>query len=228
MRLETSDALLDTVGHRGLGRLGPETVDHGLQPIDLLGLQHRLLRKTGLVLGASALVLAVGAAVLDDLTHIVLGRTVEMQHTRDRLVEQFQVVADHEQGALVLTQEAEQPGLRVDVEVVRRLVEAQHVGAGEQDARQFDAASLATRQRADRLVEPGVGDPEAGRHRPGLALGRVPTGRAERLLGFAVAADVALVRILLHRNAELLDAGDLVVDPPTGQHMGDTAATVER
>jgi hypothetical protein len=31
-------------------------------------------------------------------------------------------VADHQQGALVLTQEAEQPGLRIDVEMVGRLV----------------------------------------------------------------------------------------------------------
>ena len=97
-----------------------------------------------------------------------------------------------EQRALVLAQEPEQPRLRVDVEVVGRFVEQQHVGAGEQDAGQFDAAALATRQRADRLIEPGVGDAEAGGHRPGLALGGVATVGAERLLGLAVAVDVAL------------------------------------
>ena len=101
-----------------------------------------------------------------------LGGTVEVQDTGDRLVEQFEVVADHQQRTLVLTQESEQPRLCVDVEVVGRLVEAQHVGAGEQDPRQLDASPLATRQRADRLIESGVGDPESGRHRPRLALGR--------------------------------------------------------
>ena len=62
-----------------------------------------------LVLGPRPLVLAVGAAVLDDLADRCLGRAVEVEHTGDRLVEQFEVVADHEQRALVLAQETHQP-----------------------------------------------------------------------------------------------------------------------
>ena len=62
-------------------------------------------------------------------------------------------MADHEQRAAVAAQEAEQPLLGVDVEVVRRLVEAQHVAAGEQDAGQLDAAALAARQHADRQLD---------------------------------------------------------------------------
>ena len=41
-----------------------------------------------------------------------------------------------------------QPGLGVDVEVVRRLVEQQQVVAGEQDARELDAPPFATGERA--------------------------------------------------------------------------------
>ena len=180
--LEAGDALLDAVGHRRLGRLRTEPVDHGLQPVDLLGLQHRLLGEAGLVLGSRPLVLAVGAAVLDDLADVGLGGPVEVEHPGDRLVEQFEVVADHQQRALVLAQESEQPGLGVDVEVVGRLVETQHVGAGEQDAGQLDPAALAARQRADRLIEAGIGDPESRRHRPCFALGGVATVGPERLL----------------------------------------------
>ena len=92
-------------------------------------------------------VLRVRAAVLDELA------LVEVQHARDRLVEQREVVADHEQRAAVRAQELHQPLLGVDVEVVRRLVEQQQVAAREQDARELDAPALTTGQRADREVE---------------------------------------------------------------------------
>ena len=69
---------------------------------------------------------------------------VEVEHARDRLVEQVEVVADDEQRAAVVAQEPEQPLLGVDVEVVRRLVEQQHVAAGEQDPGQLDPPPLAT------------------------------------------------------------------------------------
>ena len=68
------------------------------------------------------------------MTDGVLGRPIEVQHARDRFVEQFEVVADDEQRAAVLAHEVEQPLLGVDVEVVGGLVEQQHVAAGEQRA----------------------------------------------------------------------------------------------
>ena len=98
---------------------------------------------------ASGDVLRVGALVLDDLARWRLGGPVEVQHAGDRLVEQFEVVADDEQGAAVLAEEPEQPHLGVDVEVVRGLVEAQHVAAGEQDAGQLDAAAFTAREHPD-------------------------------------------------------------------------------
>ena len=224
---EPGDLLLHRVGHRRLGGLGPEPVDDALHPGDLLGLQRRLPDLPGLVLGTGALVLRVRAAVLEDLADCVLGRAVEVQHPGDRLVEQFEVVADHEQRTLVLPQEPEQPGLRVDVEVVGRLVEAQHVGAGEEDAGEFDTAPLAAGQHAERQIEAIVGKPETDRHRPRLAVGGVPAGGAEHLLGLEVPADIALVGVLLHGDAQLLDPDDLVVDALAGQDVGDAGATVE-
>ena len=98
---------------------------------------------------------------------------VEVQHAGDRLVEQVEVVADHEQRAAVGAQEAEQPVLGVGVEVVGGLVEQQHVAAGEQDAGQLDPAALATGEHAEGQVEAVVGEAEAGGEAADLGLGRV-------------------------------------------------------
>ena len=173
------------------------------------------------------LVLRVRALVLDDVAGGGLVRAVEVEHAGDRLVEQVEVVADDEQGAAVAPQEPHQPLLGVDVEVVRRLVEAQHVAAGEQDAGQLDAPPLAAGEHADRPTRCGRADAEAGGHGPGLAVGAVPAGRAELLLGPREAGDVALVGPLLHGDAQLLDALHLGVDAAAGEDVGDGGAAVE-
>ena len=224
--LDAGDPLLDAVGHRRLRRLGAEAVDDGLQPGDLLALPGGDLGGAALVLGAGADVLRIRAAVLDDRAGGRLARTVEMEDAGDRLVEQLEVVADHEQGAAVAAEEAEQPLLGIDVEVVGRLVEEQDVAAGEQDAGDLDAAPLATGEHADREILPRRVEPEPGGDRSGLALGGVPTVGAEQLLGPAVAGDGALVGMLLHGDAQLLDALDLVVDATAREHVGDRRAGV--
>ena len=224
---EAGDALLHAVGERRLRRLGAEAVDERLQAGDLLGLQGGLLGETAFVLGPRRAVLAVRALVLGDVTDGVLGRAVEVQHAGDGLVEQFEVVADDEQRPAVLPEEPHQPLLGVDVEVVRRLVEAQHVAAGEQDPGQLDPPALAARQHADREVDAVLVDPQPGRHRPRLALGRVSAAHAEHLLGARVAVDVALVGSLLHLEPELLDPFQLLVDAAARQHVGHGGAAVE-
>ena len=67
---------------------------------------------------------------------------------------------------------------------------------------------------------------ETGGDRPRLALGGVAAVRPEQLLGPAVAGDGALVGVLLHGDAQLLDALDLGVDAAPGQHVGDGGAGV--
>ena len=115
-----------------------------------------------------------------------------------------------------------QPDDRVGVEVVGRLVEQQRLGVGEQDAGQLDPAALATGQRAQRLGEHPVGQPEVGADARGVALGGVPAHRGELVLQPAVAAHglVPLVVVggLGHRDLRL---GQLVaqdVEPAAGQH----------
>ena len=147
--------LLLAVRHRRLRRLRAEAVDDGLQAGDLLGLQHRLLGAARSSSRARAArywlyVPLYSTSCADGL----LLRPVEVQHAGDRLVEQVEVVADHQQRAAVGAQELQQPHLGVDVEVVGRLVEQQHVAAGEQDAGQLDAAALATAEHADRQLHP--------------------------------------------------------------------------
>ena len=156
-------------GHQPLGpphhRLGGLRL--GGLGAHLVGLVHQ---RVGLALGVQALALAtalVGLALgeVRRPAHVVdvdLGAVgVEVEHLVDRRLEQPGVVADHDQPALVGLEELAQPDDRVGVEVVGRLVEQQRLGAGEQDPRQLDATALAARQRAQRLAEHAVLDPEA-------------------------------------------------------------------
>ena len=136
-------------------------------------------------------------------------------------------MADHQQRTAVGPQEPHQPLLGVDVQVVRRLVEAKDVAAGEEDAGELDAAPLAAGQHTDGGVDPGRVETEPGGEPSGLAVGGVPAMDPERLLGAGVAGDVAFVGPLLHRDAELLDALELGVDAAPGQDVGDRGAAVE-
>ena len=158
-------------------------------------------------------VLRVRALVLGELA------VVEVQHARDRRVEQLEVVADDEQRAAVRAQEADEPLLGVVVEVVGRLVEQQQVAAREEDARELDPAALATGQRVDGEVEPAVGEAEAGRDAAHLRLGRVAARVAELLLGARELGDVALGRVLLDAEAQLLDPLRGDVEPAPGEHV---------
>ena len=207
--------------------MAPKRSTKRLQPGDLLGLAGRRLGEALLVGGPRLAVLRVRALVLDEVADAGLVGPIEVEHPRDRLVEQLEVVADDEQRPAVGPQEAHQPLLGVDVEVVRRLVEAQHVAAGEQDAGQLDAPPLAAGQHADRVVDAARTDAEPGGQGAGLAVGGVAAVRAEQLLGPRVAGHVALVGQLLHRDAQLLDALQLGVDAAPGEDVRHRGAAVQ-
>ena len=70
--------------------------------------------------------------------------------------------------------------------MVGRLVEDQGVGIGEQDARQLDAAALATGERAELLLHDLLRQAERGGHGNRLGLGRVSAGLVEVLHGLVV------------------------------------------
>ncbi len=110
--------------------------------------------------------------------------------------------------------------------MVGRLVEEQDVAAGEEDAGDLDAAPLTAGEHTDREILPGRVEAETGGDRSGLALGGVAAVGAEQLLGPAVAGDGPLVGVLLHGDAQLLDAFDLGIDPAPREHVGDRGAGV--
>ena len=93
---------------------------------------------------------------------------VELEDPAGDVVEEVAVVGDGDDGALVLLEEALEPRDRLGVEVVRRLVEQQQVGRGEQQPAERDAPALAAGERRRR------------RGRPRAAAARPSRGRASR------------------------------------------------
>ena len=140
--LDSSEDRLSLLGP--LLGLPPHHLREQAQPLDL-----RLLtvgqRGEALFLAlARLLILRIGAAVLDQSARI------EMQHTRDRGVEEDEVVADHDDLAAIVAQEVHQPRLGVAVEVVRRFIEKQELRVCEQHARQLNPPALSAGEDADR------------------------------------------------------------------------------
>ncbi len=129
-------------------------------------------------------------------------------------------------------QERAQPGDRVGVQVVGRLVEQQRgragrpaapaVGGGEQDAGQLDPAALAAGQGGDLLVQHPVGQAEVGADPGRLALRRVAAERGEPLLDPPVVAHRLLVLRAVdqlgHRGLRLLHPAQHLVEAARGQH----------
>ncbi|KAF0963241.1 hypothetical protein MLGJGCBP_03633 [Rhodococcus sp. T7] len=139
-------------------------------------------------------------------------------------------MADHDQTTLVVLQESPQPRDRVGVEVVGRLVQQQGrvrpstaaVRRGEQDPRQFDTATLTTRQGVQLLTEDAVGQSEAVADACRLALGLVSTEGGEPVLEVAVLADrlvaFGVVDDLRHQDLLLLHVPQQRVETARGQH----------
>ena len=151
-----------------------------------------------------------------------------MEHAGDRLVEQLEVVADDEEGAAIAAQELHEPAARVDVEVVRRLVEEEDVAPREQDAGELDAPSLTAGEHREREVDAVALDAETGDERAYLRLRRVATVGAERLLGAREPGDVRLAVVLLHREPQLLDADGRLVEATAGEDVRERGDAVEQ
>jgi len=102
---------------------------------------------------------------------------VDLGDRRDRPLEERPVVRDDHARPGQAVDEALQAVEPICVEVVRRLVEQEHVEAGEQQRRQLGPGRLAARQAGHRTVEQGRGQAEVVGHGPGP---RVDVGPAER------------------------------------------------
>ena len=149
-----------------------------------------------------------------------------MENSSDRLVQEFEVVADHQQRPAVLPEKLEQPCLGIDVEMVRRLIEKKNVTSREENACQFDSSALPTGQHTDRKVQTLSIEPEAGCNAARLTFRRVTTLQRKLFFSPAVSRDVALARIFLHGDAQLLDTCQIFVDVSSGQNVRDRRSTV--
>ncbi len=89
----------------------------------------------------------------------------------DRVLEQAPVVADDQHGALQVLDPLLDPLDADEVEVVRRFVEQQQVGAGDEHAREGDAALLAARERGGLALPELRAQADAREHDLDVALG---------------------------------------------------------
>jgi hypothetical protein len=111
---------------------------------------------------------------------------VQVEDAVDHVGQQGGVVTDENEPCLTARQEPAQPGDRVGVQMVRRLVEEQGAVVREQDAGEFDPSSLPAGQGADGLVHHPGRQTESGGDPGRLGLGRVPAARLELGLGARV------------------------------------------
>jgi hypothetical protein len=233
--VEAGEQLLGAGDHlvrgRGLRRLRPEP--GGL-----------LLQRGRLLLGVGALLLA-ALLVGHPLTQVVLpvhvvdvdvlAIRVQVEHPVHGLADELDVVADHDQPALVVLQELAQPHDAVGIEVVGRLVEDHRLRVGEQDARELDAAALTTGEGLQRLIEDPIREREVVGDGCRLRLGRIaaegfePLGEvrelAHRLLGDRAIGGCHVLGGLRHPELNRTEATG-IQDPSARQHLGVTGTRV--
>ena len=145
---------------------------------------------------------------------------VDVGDVRADVVEEVAVVRDDDQRAVVADEELAQPVDRVEVEVVRRLVEQQRRRMAEQRLRQQHAHLLAALQFGHLALVQRFGDVEALQQHGGVALGRVAVFLADDALQFAEAHAVVVGQVglavedlaLLERAPEPLVAHDHGID----------------
>ena len=77
---------------------------------------------------------------------------LEREDVRRDAVEEPAIVGDHDRAAGEVEQRVFERAQRVDVEIVRRLVEQQHVAAAREQLREVHAVALAAGEIADALL----------------------------------------------------------------------------
>ena len=121
---------------------------------------------------------------------------VELENPLGDVVEKIAVVGHRDDGARILLQIALEPGDRFRVEVVRRLIEQQHVGLREQQPAQRDAPLLAARELADHGF-PGR-QPQRIRRDLELALQLPATDRVDLVLQLRLLLEELVHLLIVH------------------------------
>ena len=207
-RLELLDLLELRLRLARLARLVAEPLDEALEARDLLGLPLGRLRLVDRASGPLAPPDVPRAREVDRLA------AFQLQHRSRHRLEEPAVVGDEDDRRIERLEQLLQPLERLDVEVVRRLVEQQQVGLRRESAGERGTGQLAPRERRERPVEVGIGEAEPAHERRGPVAPVVAARVLELRLGRGVAAHRrGVVRAGRHRLLEpaqlRLDGGEV-------------------
>ena len=160
----------------GLGRLVAEALDEALHPLDL-----RLLALDRLAAGdlARRLLLAPGVPGAGEEA-AALG--LQLEHRGADRLEEPAVVGDEDDGGVEVDEVALEPFQRGNVEVVRRLVEQQQVGAGGEGTGQRGPGQLAAGEGRELSRGRLLAEAEAAEHGEDVVAPAVAAARFEPLL----------------------------------------------
>ena len=106
-----------------------------------------------------------------------VGELVDLHHVRDGAFQERSVVTDDHAASAHVGDEPLQPGEPLEVEVVGRLVEQEHVEPREEERRETNASSFATGEHRQPLVQQSLGQAEVGPH---IGHARIKVGRTQR------------------------------------------------
>jgi hypothetical protein len=167
-----------------LARLRPvaEAGDEALEPRDVLRLplgELRLQREPRRLLLPPDVPLA---------REVRRPAALELEHRRPDRLEEPAVVRDEDDGRVDRRQLLLEPLHRLHVEVVRRLVEEEQVGAARERARERGARQLAAGEGLEAAIEDGVGEAEAAEDGGRVVAPAVAARVLEPRLRLAVAA----------------------------------------
>ena len=160
--------------------MAPVALDELLLAGDLLGLRLDVLDRPRVALDALAVVGAVVAAERRQAP------VAQLPDPGDGRVEERPVVRRDEQRAAPAPEVLLEPFERVEVEVVRRLVEEQQVRVGDDQPGQRRPGLLAARQRRRRLRPLVAGEPETGQRALDPLVERVAAEDLELVLELGV------------------------------------------
>ena len=124
---------------------------------------------------------------------------VKVEHSVHGLADQVNIVANHDQPALVGLQKLAKPDNRIGIEVVCWLIENHGVGLREENSRQLDSATLPTREGLQLLLENVWLDSEIAGNCFGFGFGGVTTIGDEPLLRARVPLHCRFVNVRVNR-----------------------------
>ena len=153
---------------------------------------------------------------------------VQVEHLVDGIPQKLHVVGDDHDATGEGLDPVAEPHDRIVVEVVRGLVQQQHVRVGEEHARQLDASTLATRQRIEGLIEHPVFESQRVRDLGRLGVGCPAAGVRKLLVELHVPFHGTLLTSTFGRGHLLFGLADARDDGVDAAHGDDAVAGLHR